>query len=212
MLFKRRTFEKFRRTPLQHCWRCSYLSVHSLSSSIFEQQSVLPPGKRRSMSAATGTLRSAVPCAWCNFVLADVLRTDQVIMWWCEVKTVVCLWQHCRPKFMTAPAVLTLVCSLALSRRRNIRRLNAQIYRSEFAVVPIDKTFQSSTTLQFVTKYCYCSCFLFFSLSHPISNGPHIDSKFTIRPGQTFVQAYRLLTFSNLAFFVISTAHQSLPF
>jgi len=186
--------------------------VHSHSSSIIEQQSVFPPCKRCSPSAAPGTLRSAVPCTWCNVDLAAVLRTEKFIMWWCEVKTLGCMWQHCRPKFMTAPAVRKLVCSLALSRRRNIRRLNVQIYRSEFAFVPIDKTFQSSTTLQFVAKYCYSSCFLFFNPSHPLSNGPNIDSKFTIPYGQAFVQAYRLLTLSNLDLFVVSMAHQSLPF
>jgi len=121
------------------------------------------------------------------------------------------MWQQCRPKFVTAPAVRTFVCSLVLSRRRNIRRLSAQIYRSEFAVLPIDKTFQSSTTIQFVTKYCYSSCFVFFNPSRSLSNSPHIDSSFTTRSGQGFVQAYRLLTFSSLVLFVISTTHQSLP-
>ena len=94
--------------------------MHSHSSSNLQQQSVFPPGKRCSPSAATDTQRSAVPCTWCNVVLAGVLRTEQVTMWWCEVKTVGCMWQQRRPKFVPAPSVLTLVCNLALSWRRNI--------------------------------------------------------------------------------------------
>jgi hypothetical protein len=152
----------FRRTSLRQCCRCSNLSVHSHSSSILEQQQpAFPPSKRSSPSAVSGTLRSAVPCTWCSVVLAGVLRTEQVIMWWCEVKTVGCMWQHCRPKFVTTPAVLSLVCSLPLSRRRNIfisdylagpngrKRacwlLGIWIWRSKFIVIPLGKTFTRIT-------------------------------------------------------------------
>ena len=61
----------------------------------------------------------------------------------------------------------------------------------------LDKKFKNAATLQFVTKCCCSSRFLFFIPSHRLSNCPHIDSTFTIRSGQVFVKANRLLTFSK---------------
>jgi hypothetical protein len=66
---------------------------------------------------------------------------------------------------------------------------------------------ESATILQFVMKLCFF-CLRFFSMSYALSNSTHIYISFTIQFEQMFINASRLLIFSNqnlLSLLIVST-------